>query len=662
MPNADPDLIWSVDETRVGPTRMADFTAFAAKRHGVPLADYTALQRWSVADPDAFWATVWEWFDVRASTPYERVRSGPRMPGTEWFAGATLNYVDQVLRHTDAPGPAVVEILESGARREIGRPELARQVGAFARTLRGLGVRPGDRVAGYLSNSAPALVAFLGSAAVGAVWAGCGPDLGGETALARLAQLEPVVLVGTGRYHFAGKAHDREADLARLVAGLPSLRAVVVVDDLGEPRSELPADTGPRVVRFEDTISGDGALVTEQVPAGHPLWVLFSSGTTGIPKGIVHGHAGVLVSHLVALGLHSDLRPGDRYFWYTGTNWMLWNMVASVLLVGATPVLYAGSPTYPDADRLWEIVASERVRYFGTSPGHLRLSADAGLTPGRTHELSALRTIGVTGSPLSANLARWTADVTGPDVQVVSSSGGTDVVGAFLSAARSLPVRAGEMPAAALGVALDSFDSAGRPVRDEVGELVVTAPMPAMPLYLWNDPDGSRLREAYFATYPGVWRHGDWLTLTSRGTAIIHGRSDSTLNRHGVRFGSADIYDVVEALPEISEALVIGAEMPDGSYWMPLFVVLTEGILDEPLRERIRTALRTKASPRHVPDEIRQVPAVPHTRTGKKVEVPVKRILQGARIDAVVSRGAVDDPALLDFYEQLREDRLGAAR
>lgn len=392
----------------------------------------------------------------------------------------------------------------------------------------------------------------------------------------------------------------------------------------------------------------------DQVEADHPLWVLFSSGTTGVPKGLVHGHAGVIATHLALLTLHLDLGPGDTFFWYTTTNWMLWNIVVGALLVGATTVTYEGAPVFPDADRLWEIVARERVSVFGTSPGHLQYCAAAGLRPGDRHDLGRLRQIAVTGAPAPARLNAWVADAVGLRIQLGSTSGGTDVVGSFIGSAPSLPVHPGEISGPLLGVAVTSFDQSGHELRDAVGELVVTAPMPSMPLSLWNDPDGSKLHNAYFDSYPGIWRHGDWVTRTGHGTFIVHGRSDSTLNRNGVRFGSADIYQIVEALPEVAEALVLGVERADGSYRMPLFLVPAgAGALDEEAIERVRIRLREDASPRHVPDEIHLVQAIPHTRTGKKLEVPLKRILQGASPEAVVSEGAVDRPELLADYVAL---------
>ncbi len=418
----------------------------------------------------------------------------------------------------------------------------------------------------------------------------------------------------------------------------------------------------PTMVPWAEAVATPAPPAFERVDFDAPLWVLFSSGTTGAPKGIVHGHGGVLLEHLKLMGLHNDLRPGERFFWYTTTNWMMWNLVVSGLLVDATVVLYDGSPVFPGPDRLWRLAEEHRVSVLGVSPGYLLACAKAGVEPSAL-DLGALRVVGSTGAPLPVSCYSWVSEHVGPSVQLVSTSGGTDVVSGFAGSAPTTPVWPGEISAPMLGVALEAWDADGKPVVDEVGELVVTRPMPSMPVAFWDDPDGTRYREAYFATYPGVWRHGDWMTVTGRGGVVISGRSDSTLNRHGVRLGSADVYAVVEKLPGIREALVIGAELADGGYWMPLFVVLEDGVvLDGPLRDRITAAIRAEASPRHVPDDVIAVPGIPHTRTGKKLEVPVKRLLQGVPVERALDRGAVDDPALLDFYARLaRNPASGAA-
>jgi acetoacetyl-CoA synthetase len=496
-------------------------------------------------------------------------------------------------------------------------------------------------------NAAEAVIAFLATASLGAIWSGCGQDYSPAAAAERLGQLDPVVLIAADGYRYGGREFDKRGAVAELAALLPSLRATIVF-----PRLGLPRPTG--TFGWPPSGRSDG-LVPRAVPFSHPIWILFSSGTTGRPKGIVHSTGGVLLEHLKAMSLGLDLGERDTFFWYTSPSWMVWNYLVSGLLAGARIVCYDGSPSYPSWDALWALAAEHQVTLLGTSPAHLRACAQAGVEPARDHDLSALRSLGSSGSALPGDAYFWVADHVGRRVRVNSTSGGTDIVSAFAGGSPVVPVWPGELSAPCLGVALDSWDADGKPVRGEVGELVVTKPMPSMPVAFWNDPDGSRYREAYFGTYPGVWRHGDWITITERDSVIVHGRSDATLNRSGVRMGSADIYHVVERLDEITEALVVGVERPEGEYWMPLFVVLKPGHeLDDTLTGQIRRAIREGASPRHVPDEIIAVPAIPHTRTGKKLEIPVKRILLGGDPAQVMDVGAVDDPDALRWFAGLR--------
>ncbi|MFE6365688.1 acetoacetate--CoA ligase [Streptomyces sp. NPDC057806] len=641
-----PEPIWLPDPAEAAHTRISRFTDFVAHRTGIAHPDYQSLWTWSVQDLPGFWSAVGEFFDLRTDGKWECVLDDAPMPTTRWFPGARLNYTEHALRTGDAEDTALISVGEDGTTTHTTWAGLRDQVGALAGWLRRQGVRAGDRVVGYLPNTSHTVVAFLATASLGAVWSACGQDYGADGAANRFGQLEPVVLFTADGYRWNGRHHDRRTQNAELRAALPSVRVTVRVPHLG-----LPVSAEDDTVLWEDALAHPAECVFERVPFDAPLWVLFSSGTTGTPKGIVHGHGGVLLDHHKLLGLHLDLGPGDRFLWYTTTNWMMWNMVVSGLLVGATPVLYDGSPTHPGPRRLWDLAAEHRTSVLGVSPGYLQASAKAGLEPGRDLDLSALRTLGSTGAPLPAQSYHWVRDHVGPRVQVGSTSGGTDIVSGFAGSAPTTPVWPGEISAPLLGVALHAFDADGRPVTGEVGELVVTRPMPSMPLHFWNDPDGSRYHQAYFGAYPGVWRHGDWMTRTDHGSVIVSGRSDSTLNRHGVRLGSADIYAVVDELPGVSESLVIGAELPDGRYWMPLFVVLEPGHeLTDDLRDALTSAIRTHASPRHIPDTVIQVPALPHTRTGKKLEVPVKRMLQGARVDQVAGREAVDDITALEYF------------
>ncbi|MFJ6835540.1 acetoacetate--CoA ligase [Streptomyces sp. NPDC091209] len=648
----DPAPFTTPDPKDVADSRIADF----ARHAGLDGTDYAALHHWSVTDLEGFWRSVWEYFDIDADTPYEQVLAEETMPGARWFTGATLNYTHHALRHLPDDQSAVIALDETGAAYELTGSQLRARVASVAATLRDLGVRPGDRVVGYLPNTPHAIVAFLAAASLGAVWSVCGQDYAPTAAADRFAQLEPTVLVAADGYLFNGTTHDRRDAALELAGALPTLKATLLVDHVGLP---WPSRTCPSlVVPWEDASTRSEELTCTPVPFDHPLWVVFSSGTTGLPKGIVHGHGGVLLEHLKTLGLHSDLGPGDRLLWYTTTHWMMWNLIASTLLTGATTCTYDGSPApFAQPAILWKLASRHRVTVFGTSPQYLLGMAKFGIDPA-VHDLSSVRVVGCTGSALPASAYPWVRDHVGEGVLLASTSGGTDVVSGFAGSAPNTPIRAGELSAPNLGVALAAYDPAGLPVTDQVGELVVTRPMPSMPLYFWNDPDGTRYRDAYFTAYPGIWRHGDWITLTGHGSVIVHGRSDSTLNRNGVRLGSADIHDIVERLPEITEALVIGAEEPDGGYWMPLFVTLTTGaVLDDDLRNRIKDAIRSGVSPRHVPDEILEVPGIPHTRTGKKLEVPVKRLLQGAPVEDVVNPATVDAPDLIDYYARLGTER-----
>ena len=645
-----PEPQWLPSDAGVRDARITEFAAFVESRTGAEFADYAALHRWSVDDLDSFWRAVWSFFEVGADEPDVALASA-EMPGAVWFPGTTLNYVDLIVRNASDEQPAIIAVTEDGADTTVSWAEFVRQVGALAATLRKLGVGTGDRVVGYLPNVPEAVVALCATASIGAVWSACGQDYSARAALDRLGQLEPTVLIAADGYRFGGKQHDRREEVARIREGLPSLRATVLVSRSGDEFPADTADTEDTQVAWAGAVAGEHALEPVPVPFDHPLWVVFSSGTTGLPKGIVHGHGGVVLEHLKAAGLQSDLGRRDVFFWYTSPSWMMWNYQVAGLLVGSTIVCYDGSPARPQQDSLWDIASRLHVTVLGTSPGYVLACAKAGSVPRVDHDLTALRAVGITGSTLPPAMSIWLRDNVGEQVQVSSISGGTDVVSAFMGCAPTVPVWPGELSAPFLGVALDAYDEGGEPVRGAVGELVVTAPMPSMPVHFWNDPDGERYRAAYFDVFPGVWRHGDWITLTEHGSVVVRGRSDSTLNRNGIRMGSSDIYQAVERLPEVAEALVIGAELPDGGYWMPLFVVLAEGAeLDDALVKRIESSIREHASPRHVPDRIIAAPGIPHTRTGKKLEVPIKRLFQGADAEGIVDPNAVDAPELLEWY------------
>ncbi|GLW73286.1 acetoacetate-CoA ligase [Kitasatospora phosalacinea] len=665
-----PEPLWRPDPARAAASRLVDFQRWAAEHHGAPAAPlapvttdaeaatrYADLHRWSTDDLTRFWTAVTEYFDVRFHTPPTAVLAEPAtMPGATWFPGATLNYAEHALRAAEDPAnadrPAILHLDERTAEPTATTwSELRRQVGSLAAALRAHGVRPGDRVSAYLPNVPQAAVALLATAAVGATWTSCAPDFGARSVLDRLQQIEPTVLFAVDGYHYGGKDHDRTGVVAELRRELPTLTTVVHV-----PLLDTPAPEG--TLSYDDLVSSDTQPVFEPVPFDHPLWVLYSSGTTGLPKAIVQSQGGILVEHLKQAALHLDLGPEDRFLWYTSTGWMMWNFLLAGLLTGTTVVTYDGSPGHPDTGALWSVAARTRATVLGTSAAYVIASRKADLHPGRDLDLSAVRCLGTTGSPLPPDGFQWIYDEVKPDLWLASVSGGTDVCSCFVGGVPTLPVHLGEIQAPCLGAAVESWDTDGHPHTDTVGELVVTKPLPSMPTGFWNDPDGRRYHDSYFDTYPGTWRHGDWITATGRGTVVIHGRSDSTLNRQGVRMGSADIYEVVERLPEIAESLVIGLEEPDGGYWMPLFVVLTPGAeLDEDLTARIRTSLRTELSPRHVPDEVITVAGLPHTLTGKRLEVPVKRLLGGTPLDRAVNPGSVDNLDHLRFFEQLAATR-----
>ncbi len=650
------EKLWEPSAELVERARMTEFMRWLAAERGLGFNGYHELWRWSVDDLEGFWSAIWEFFDVRADGDCERVLGSREMPGAEWLTGTRLNYAEHAFTGKDDDETAILHASELRELDELSWGELRAQVAAVAAALRGLGVEPGDRVVAYLPNVPEAIVAFLATASIGATWSSCSPDFGPASVIDRFAQIEPKVLFAVDGYRYGGKDFDRREVLAELQAAMPSLERTVVLPYL-DPEPDLSRLRD--AARWEELLAaGEGVeLAFERVPFDHPLWVLYSSGTTGLPKAIVQGQGGILLEHLKKLHLHVDAHPGDRLFWFTTTGWMMWNFLVSGLLTRAAIVLYDGNPGHPDMNLLWDLAERAGITMFGTSASFIAACMKAGVEPAAGRDLSRLGAVGSTGSPLSPEGFDWVYEQLGADTWLFSTSGGTDLCTAFVGGTPLLPVYRGELQARALGAAVEAWDEDGNSVIDQVGELVVTEPMPSMPVFFWGDPDGSRYRASYFEHYPGVWRHGDWIEITSRGTAVIYGRSDSTINRSGVRMGTSEIYRAVLGLDDVLDALVVDVPRPGTEGWMPLFVVLREDAgLDEELRREIARRVREQCSPRHVPDEVFAIAEVPRTLSGKALEVPVKRILSGTPPERAASRDSLANPAALDWFVDLAGD------
>jgi acetoacetyl-CoA synthetase len=646
-------LLWEPSAERIERATLTRYMRWVAETRERRFDDYHDLWRWSVEDLDDFWRSVWEFFDVRSHGEWERALADASMPGAVWFPGARLSYAEHLFRGKRSDGLAIIHASEL---RELGEwtwADLRAATAGVAAGLRELGVGHGDRVVGYLPNLPETIAAFLACASLGAIWSSCSPDFGARSVIDRFAQVEPKVLFAVDGYRYNGRDFDRRDVVARLQDEMPSLVRTVVLPYLDTDPDLSGLDAA---MTWDELVQEGAALEFEPVPFDHPLWVLYSSGTTGLPKAIVHGHGGILLEHLKVLNLHVDAQPGDRVFWFTTTGWMMWNFLVSALHTEASIVLYDGSPGHPDLGVLWDLAERTGMTHFGTSASYVASCMKGEVKPAEGRDLSALRAVGSTGSPLSPEGFQWIYDEVGRDTWLFSTSGGTDVCSAFVGGVPTLPVYEGELQARSLGAKIEAFDEDGNAVIDEVGELVLTAPLPSMPVSFWNDPDGERLREAYFDFYPGVWRHGDWIRITPRGTAVIYGRSDSTINRGGVRMGTAEIYRAVLAVDEIADALVVDVPREGSENWMPLFVVLREGAeLDDDLVAEIRKRVREDCSPRHVPNDVFAVEEVPRTLSGKLLEVPVKRILSGTDPEKAASRDSLANPQALDWFVELAQ-------
>jgi len=644
----DDQPLWEPSEAVKQQANVTHYMQWLAQEKGLHLQTREDLWRWSVTQLEDFWASLWSYFQIQASKPYTAVLSTHKMPRAIWFAGAELNYAEHIFRNATTQQPALLFRSERQPLIEVTWAELTLNVGAISQSLRNMGVKRGDRVVSYMPNIPETVFAFLACASIGATWSSCSPDFGMSSVIDRFKQIEPTVLFAVDGYQYNGRAFDRLPVVAELQQALPSLQKTILLPYLNQQSTGANLSN---TVLWQDITHEPAELAFEQVPFDHPLWILYSSGTTGLPKAIVQGHGGILLEHLKNLVLDMDMKAESRFFWFSTTGWMMWNLLVGGLLTKSVIVLYDGSPAYPDMNTLWRLAQDAQMTFFGTSAGYITSCMKAGVEPGANFDLTQLHGIGSTGSPLPPEGFSWLYEHVKHDLWVASISGGTDVCSAFVTGSVLLPVYTGELQCRSLGACVEAFNEQGEPVLDEVGELVITEPMPSMPLYFWNDPDDARYIDSYFVLFPGIWRHGDWIRITPRGSAVISGRSDSTINRMGIRMGSSEIYRVVEAIPEIIDSLIIGVELPHGQYYMPLFVVLRDGVLlDDALKAKIKSELRSNVSPHHVPDDIQAIHEVPRTLSGKKLEVPIKKLFMGVPVEKAVSVDSMSNPQAIEHF------------
>lgn len=640
-------LLWTPSAEVLKNANLTKYICWLAETHNLHFADYDALWNWSVTDLENFWQSIVEFCDVQFAKPPTDILPDRTMPAPKWFVGAEINYAENIFHQMTDKQPMMIFKAEDQALREYSWQEIYNQTAKLAAALKAMGVQKGDRVVNFMPNRPETIIAFLATASIGAIWSSCSPDFGAKSVLDRFTQIEPKVLFAVDGYNYGGKAYNRREVVAELQKNLPTLEKTILVPHLAKNTDSLN-----NTVLWDTVLSGAAeSLKFEPVPFDHPLWVLYSSGTTGLPKPIVHGHGGIVLEHSKAAALHLDLKPQDRFFWYTNTGWMMWNYLIGALFSGCTILVYDGNPAYPNMNSLFDFAEKTGMTYFGTSAAFVNACMKAEIHPQQDFDLSQIRAVGSTGSPLTVNGFQWIYDNINPQLALESVSGGTDICGVLVGGARTKPIYAGEIQGAALGVKVEAFNEEGEPVVDEVGELVITEPMPSMPIYFWNDPDRQRYTASYFEMFPAIWRHGDWIKFTQRGTCIIYGRSDSTINRHGIRMGTSEIYMAVESFEAIMDSLIIDLEMLGRESYMPLFVVLRDGHeLNDDLKADIKQKLRSEVSPRHVPNDIIAIAEVPYTLSGKKMEVPIRKILLGRDVAKAANRGAMRNPASIDFF------------
>lgn len=641
--------LWSPSQAFIQHANLTQFAQWLQENKSLSFNDYTSLWQWSTTDPEAFWESLWEYFEIIHDGQYKKVLTGHEMPFYKWFEGTSLSYAEHVFRKSNDEHPAIIYKSETSGVKEISWRELTKQVAALQQTLKHLGVTAGDRIAAFIPCIPEATVAFLATNSIGAIWSSCSPDFGASSVLDRFVQIEPKVLIAVDDYTYGGKYFDKSEIVDALTKKIPSLKKIILISR--QKNKNHPNDL---TLHWTEAVQETSATLTfERVSFDHPIWILYSSGTTGLPKAITHSHGGILLEQLKYGTFHNNIKPGQRCFWYTTTGWMMWNYIHGSLLIGGTMVLYDGSPGYPDLSVLWKFIEEAGIHHFGTSAAFILSCMKAGIDLKKDFDLSSLQSIGSTGSTLPPEGFQWIYDHVKKDLWLASMSGGTDVCSAFVGGNPLWPVYSGEIQCRALGCRLEAFDEDGNSILGDVGEMVITTPMPSMPIYFWNDPECKRYKESYFEMFPGIWRHGDWIEITEHEGIIIYGRSDATLNRGGVRIGTSEIYRAVDKVPEVKDSLIICIEKKDGEFWMPLFVVMKDNVsLTDEIKKKINTTIRSDYSPRHVPDEIIVVPDLPYTISGKKTETPVKKILQGKDPKAVLNAGSLRNPESMIFFIQ----------